>query len=359
MSEEVFLALCRPGFESDLAAELSDRAVDLGVAGYPRTDRDNGYVLWHSQQGSLMPLLDTGLIFARSLYPCAHAFTELPEADRIGALWPALQQQGPFNELYLEHADTNDGRELARFLRGFRKALEPRLRKGGLLRERAERRLHLFFQDSRNGWLGVSPASLPLPENGVMRLRISPEAPSRPALKLEEAMLRFIGRGRPDGVHTAVDLGAAPGGWTQVAAKLVGSRGTVVASDLLAMDALPDVTFIEGDFREEAVYERIIASLGGRPVDLVMSDMAPNMSGMKDIDQPRIMYLAELALELAQAILRPGACLLVKVFHGEGYEAYMKQLQAGFRSVKSRKPGASRARSREVYLLARGFQRQD
>ncbi|ASK34383.1 23S rRNA (cytidine(2498)-2'-O)-methyltransferase RlmM [Alcanivorax sp. N3-2A] len=265
MSEEVFLALCRPGFESDLAAELSDRAVDLGVAGYPRTDRDNGYVLWHSQQGSLMPLLDTGLIFARSLYPCAHAFTELPEADRIGALWPALQQQGPFNELYLEHADTNDGRELARFLRGFRKALEPRLRKGGLLRERAERRLHLFFQDSRNGWLGVSPASLPLPENGVMRLRISPEAPSRSALKLEEAMLRFIGRGRPDGVHTAVDLGAAPGGWSWHLARL-GIKVTGVDHGKLApalLDEYP-VRHVSADaftWRPE------------RPVDLVVCDV--------------------------------------------------------------------------------------
>ncbi|WP_101674994.1 23S rRNA (cytidine(2498)-2'-O)-methyltransferase RlmM [Alloalcanivorax mobilis] len=265
MSEEVFLALCRPGFESDLAAELSDRAVDLGVAGYPRTDRDNGYVLWHSQQGSLMPLLDTGLIFARSLYPCAHAFTELPEADRIGALWPALQQQGPFNELYLEHADTNDGRELARFLRGFRKALEPRLRKGGLLRERAERRLHLFFQDSRNGWLGVSPVSLPLPENGVMRLRISPEAPSRSALKLEEAMLRFVGRGRPDGVHTAVDLGAAPGGWSWHLARL-GIKVTGVDHGKLApalLDEYP-VRHVSADaftWRPE------------RPVDLVVCDV--------------------------------------------------------------------------------------
>lgn len=158
---------------------------------------------------------------------------------------------------------------------------------------------------------------------------------------------------------SVVDLGAAPGGWSQVAAELVGSKGKVLASDILAMDALPGVEFVLGDFTETSVFEELLSTLDGGAADLVISDMAPNMSGMKDIDQPRIMVLAELALELAQAILKPGACLLVKVFHGEGYEAYLKRLQAGFTSVKSRKPGASRARSREVYLLARGFQRQD
>lgn len=263
--EELFLALCRPGFESDLAAELSDRAVDLGVAGYPRTDRDNGYVLWHSQQGSMTPLLDTGLIFARSLYLCVSAFTDLPEADRIGALWPALQQQGPFSELYLEHADTNQGRELARFLRGFRKALEPRLRKAGLLRENAGQRLHLFFKDSRNGWLGLSPASLPLPENGLMRLKLAAEAPSRSALKLEEALLRFSGRGRPAGLHTAVDLGAAPGGWSWQLARL-GIKVTGVDHGRLApalLDEYP-VRHVAADaftWRPE------------RPVDLVVCDV--------------------------------------------------------------------------------------
>jgi len=158
---------------------------------------------------------------------------------------------------------------------------------------------------------------------------------------------------------SVVDLGAAPGGWSQVAAELVGSEGTVLASDMLAMDALPGVEFVRGDFTETSVFEELLSKLDGGAADLVISDMAPNMSGMKDIDQPRIIYLAELALELAQTILKPGACLLVKVFHGEGFEAYLKRLQAGFGSVKSRKPGASRARSREVYLLARGFQRQD
>ncbi|ASK35214.1 23S rRNA (uridine(2552)-2'-O)-methyltransferase [Alcanivorax sp. N3-2A] len=154
---------------------------------------------------------------------------------------------------------------------------------------------------------------------------------------------------------TVLDLGAAPGGWTQVAAKLVGSRGTVVASDLLAMDALPDVTFIEGDFREEAVYERIIASLGGRPVDLVMSDMAPNMSGNRAVDLPRAMYLAELALDMAVKVLSPDGRFLVKVFQGEGFDQYRRELQSRFVRVVSRKPAASRPRSSEVYQLGVGL----
>nr|WP_101675500.1 23S rRNA (uridine(2552)-2'-O)-methyltransferase RlmE [Alloalcanivorax mobilis] len=154
---------------------------------------------------------------------------------------------------------------------------------------------------------------------------------------------------------TVLDLGAAPGGWTQVAAKLVGSRGTVVASDILAMDALPDVTFIEGDFREEAVYERIIASLGGRPVDLVMSDMAPNMSGNRAVDLPRAMYLAELALDMAVKVLSPDGRFLVKVFQGEGFDQYRRELQSRFVRVVSRKPAASRPRSSEVYQLGVGL----
>ena len=98
---ETFLALCRPGFESDLAAEFTERAADMGVAGYPRADKNKGYVLWYSQQGSVMPLLDTGLVFARSLYPCPDRFEDLPDTDRIGALWPSLRALGPFSELYL------------------------------------------------------------------------------------------------------------------------------------------------------------------------------------------------------------------------------------------------------------------
>ena len=115
---------------------------------------------------------------------------------------------------------------------------------------------------------------------------------------------------------TVLDLGAAPGGWSQVAGRLMGSHGTVIASDILPMDALPDVTFIEGDFREDAIYEQILAALGDRKADLVMSDMAPNMSGNKGVDQPRAMYLAELALDMAERVLEPDGQFLVKVFQG-------------------------------------------
>lgn len=263
--EEVFLALCRPGFESDLAAEFTQRAVELGVAGYPRADTNRGYVLWYSQQGTVMPLLATGLIFARSLYPCPDSFRDLPKDDRIGALWSSLRALGPFSELFLEHADSNQGRELARFLRGFRKALEPRLRKARLLRTHAKQRLHLFFDDSCNGWIGVSPSDLPLLEGGLMRLRLSSEAPSRSALKLEEALLRFCGPGRPAGLHTAVDLGAAPGGWSWQLARL-GIKVTGVDHGRLDADLINEypVRHVVGDaftWRPE------------RPVDLVVCDV--------------------------------------------------------------------------------------
>ncbi|KAF0806489.1 ribosomal RNA large subunit methyltransferase J [Alcanivorax xiamenensis] len=148
-----------------------------------------------------------------------------------------------------------------------------------------------------------------------------------------------------------LDLGAAPGGWAQVAGRLVGSRGTVVASDILAMDPIPDVAFIQGDFREEEVYQRILDSLGGHKVDLVMSDMAPNMSGNRAVDLPRAMYLAELALDMAESVLEPDGVFLVKVFQGEGFDEYRRSLQSRFRRVVSRKPAASRPRSNEVYQL--------
>lgn len=148
-----------------------------------------------------------------------------------------------------------------------------------------------------------------------------------------------------------LDLGAAPGGWSQVAARLVGSRGTMVASDILAMDAIADVTFVQGDFREPEVYKQIIAILGDQKVDLVMSDMAPNMSGNKAVDLPRAMYLAELALDMAVNVLQPRGTFLVKVFHGEGFDDYRRALQGTFKRVVSRKPKASRPRSNEVYQL--------
>ena len=154
---------------------------------------------------------------------------------------------------------------------------------------------------------------------------------------------------------TVLDLGAAPGGWSQVAGQLIGGKGTVIASDILAMDALPDVSFIEGDFREDAIYEQILAALVDQRADLVMSDMAPNMSGNSAVDQPRAMYLAELALDMAERVLEPDGLFLVKVFQGEGFEEYRKALQSRFKRVVSRKPAASRARSTEVYQLGFGL----
>lgn len=152
-----------------------------------------------------------------------------------------------------------------------------------------------------------------------------------------------------------VDLGAAPGGWSQVAAQLVGQKGRVLASDILAMDTLEDVTFVQGDFTDEAVYNQLIDELDGRPVDVVISDMAPNMSGITDVDQPKSMYLVELALEMATQVLRPGGSFACKAFHGEGFDVWMKQCRDHFKQVMTRKPDASRARSREVYLVAKGF----
>jgi 23S rRNA (uridine2552-2'-O)-methyltransferase len=153
---------------------------------------------------------------------------------------------------------------------------------------------------------------------------------------------------------TVLDLGAAPGGWSQVAAARAGERGTVIASDILAMDPIADVTFIQGDFREESVYQEILNALAGRSVDLVLSDMAPNISGNKAVDQPRAMYLAELALDMAESVLAEEGAFLVKVFQGEGFDEYRQTLLKAFKSVKSRKPEASRPRSREVCLLGSG-----
>lgn len=155
---------------------------------------------------------------------------------------------------------------------------------------------------------------------------------------------------------TVVDLGAAPGGWSQVAAELVGDEGRVVASDILPMDSIAGVDFVQGDFTDDLVYERLLSVIGEPGADLVISDMAPNITGMSEIDQPRSLGLAELALELAKTILKPGAYFLVKLFHGAGYPEYHREMQASFDSVKTRKPKASRARSREVYLLGSGFQ---
>ncbi len=152
---------------------------------------------------------------------------------------------------------------------------------------------------------------------------------------------------------TVVDLGAAPGGWSQYAAGITGSSGRVIALDILPMDALADVIVIQADFTGDDALQRLDDVLQGRPVDLVMSDMAPNISGMKAVDQPRAMYLAELALDFSRDFLKPGGDFLVKTFQGAGFDEYLKTLREVFGRVLTRKPGASRDRSREVYLLAR------
>ena len=154
---------------------------------------------------------------------------------------------------------------------------------------------------------------------------------------------------------TVLDLGAAPGGWCQVASRLIGEKGRIIASDILPMDSIADVTFIEGDFTEDAVFEEILRAIADQPVDLVISDMAPNMSGTPAVDQPRAMYLCELALDMAGQVLRPGGNFLVKVFHGEGFDEYFRQMRGQFDKLITRKPGASRDRSRETYLLAKGY----
>lgn len=180
---------------------------------------------------------------------------------------------------------------------------------------------------------------------------------SRAVFKLEEidAKDRLFRPGM-----TILDLGAAPGGWSQYAAKKLQGRGRIIALDILEMEPLAGVEFLQGDFTEDEPLQRLLelagsGKAGDRTIDLVMSDMAPNMSGMDAIDQPKGMYLAELALDLAGKVLKPGGSLLVKVFQGEGFDAYFGDLRQRFSRVASRKPKASRSRSREVYLLATGL----
>jgi len=155
--------------------------------------------------------------------------------------------------------------------------------------------------------------------------------------------------------RVVVDLGAAPGGWSQVAVPLVGKQGVVIALDILPMEPIDDVTFIQGDFTEQAVHESLLTAIDGRKVDLVMSDMAPNISGMKAVDQPRAMYLAELALDFAKSVLKEKGDFVTKLFQGEGSDDYLKELRSCFDKVVIRKPKASRAQSREVYIIAKSF----
>jgi len=152
-----------------------------------------------------------------------------------------------------------------------------------------------------------------------------------------------------------VDLGAAPGGWSQYATAIVGRKGRVVASDILPIDPLPFVEFVQGDFRDDDVLAEILSLLGEEKADLVISDMAPNMSGVDAVDQPRAIHLCELALDMARQVLKPQGTFLVKLFQGDGSEAYLREIRSSFKTVKIRKPAASRPRSREVYVLAQGF----
>lgn len=152
-----------------------------------------------------------------------------------------------------------------------------------------------------------------------------------------------------------IDLGAAPGGWSQFARPIIGKKNKIIALDILPMEPIEGVDFIQGDFREQAVLDQLYAVLDGAPVNLVMSDMAPNMSGNKGVDQPSAIYLGELALETAKTVLAKDGMFLVKLFHGAGFEEFFKEVQQSFDKAVIRKPKASRPRSNEVYILAKGF----
>jgi 23S rRNA (uridine2552-2'-O)-methyltransferase len=176
---------------------------------------------------------------------------------------------------------------------------------------------------------------------------------SRAVYKLEQIdqKERFL---RPDMV--CVDVGSAPGSWSQYVTKKLKGRARIVAVDILPMDSLPDVEFIQGDFQDEAVFEQMLAATGDQGVDLVMSDIAPNITGTRVVDQPRSMYLVELALDFARRVLKPGGSFVCKVFQGEGIDEFVIDTRNSFERVKVMKPKASRAGSREVYLVARNYQ---
>jgi len=152
-----------------------------------------------------------------------------------------------------------------------------------------------------------------------------------------------------------LDLGAAPGAWSQYASKIVGPDGRIIAVDLLAMEAIPNVDIIQGDFRDEKLLADVLQRVGNDRFDLVMSDMAPNITGTRSVDQPHTMYLAELAADVASRILAKRGALVVKLFHGEGFDAFVRDLRRRYEAVKVRKPKASRPHSRETYLVARNI----
>jgi len=175
---------------------------------------------------------------------------------------------------------------------------------------------------------------------------------SRAAYKLLELQEkdRFIKPGQ-----VVVDLGAAPGGWLQVVVPVVGAKGKVIGLDLLDIDPLAGVELIQGDFREDAILEQLNRVLDGRQVDLVISDMAPNVSGVSAVDQPRAMYLCDLALDFCRQALKPGGGMVIKVFQGEGFDEFFRDMKSSFSKVVTRKPKASRPKSREVYLVAGNY----
>jgi 23S rRNA (uridine2552-2'-O)-methyltransferase len=174
---------------------------------------------------------------------------------------------------------------------------------------------------------------------------------SRAVYKLEQMdqSVRLFKQGM-----VVLDLGAAPGAWSQYARRQVGRNGRVLASDILPMDALAGVQFLQGDFREQAVIDELKAALGDAGLDVLLSDMAPNLSGMDAMDAPRSMYLAELALELATQLLKPGGVALIKLLQGAGFQEFVAAARREFRQIKLLKPDASRSRSPETYLLASG-----
>ena len=177
---------------------------------------------------------------------------------------------------------------------------------------------------------------------------------SRASYKLLEIVEkgRFIKPGM-----VVVDLGSAPGGWSQVAAKLVGNKGCVVAVDILPMDPVAGVSFIQGDFTEEEILNQLLNEIGNRPVDLVISDMAPNLTGMKAVDQPAMIYLAELAVDLVQQVMTTDGIFIAKLFQGEGFDEFVRNTRKVFNVVSLKKPDASRSKSREVYLVAKGLKK--
>ena len=232
------LLLCRPGFESDCAAEMDRLSRDAGLWGYARAVEGQGYLLWHTPQQPAERIADARPVFARTGWPVLDAFGPLPD-NRIKALLALLDDVEPVDELRLEHPDTNEGRGLHRFLKRFRRPLEAALTRQGLLKPSGrERCLHLFFTDSRHGYAGVSEGGRAGPwENGVPRLKLSAQAPSRSALKIEEACQRLM---NPDerahwlrSGREAIDLGAAPGGWSWFLASR-GLRVTAVDHGKLA-----------------------------------------------------------------------------------------------------------------------------